>query len=408
MLEKRIVHYSDYAVEASIIALFLAFPFALKFFNDAWMALLILCAASKLLHRERIAFPPMTSFLIPFVAFVFVSMTVAHFEFGKTRYLFMGLVTCLFVHDWFSRDEKRLSRVVIYFIISALLASCVAMVQILLGNLSTDYRVQGPFGNTFYLALWTGIGLFLTFIILAKSRGHVMLLCCLGSAIMLASAFILSKTRAPWIAIMLVLGVTGYFLTNKRFVFIVFGVLVVLFGGMIVFDESVRLRLLAVMHNADDLRWPMWQKTVESMVEQFSLRDWLVGRGPGAYSITLSYGGQEIKFAFPHLMPVELLYSLGIGGTVAFFVWVGAVCFRMIRLLRETALMSTLRPVGMTALLVLLTCFFNESFFARYFSFPFWFFSGIALVLISEGEKLKMNTLQPIEESHSVGECVIK
>jgi len=408
MLIKRIGHYFDYTVEANIMALFLAFPFALKYFNDAWMALLIIYISSKLLRREGIELPPMISFLILFALFVVVSAMFAHFEFGKTRYLFMGLATCLFVYDWFSRDEKRLSRVVIYFIISALLASCVAVVQILLGNLSADYRVQGPFGNTFYLALWTGIGLFLTFIILAKSRGRVMLLCCLGVVIMLASAFILSKTRAPWIAIMLVLGVTGYFLTNKRSVFIVFGVLIFLFGGMVVFDESVGPRLLAVMHNADDLRWPMWQKSVEAMTEQFSLRDWLVGRGPGAYSITLSYGAQDIKFAFPHLMPVELVYSLGIGGTVAFFVWVGALCSRMIRLLRETALMSTLHPVGMTALLVLLTCFFNESFFARYFSFPFWFFSGIALVLISEAEKLKINTLQPIEESDSGGECVIK
>lgn len=406
---KRAAHYFDHAIEVNILLLFMMFPFALKFFNDAWIVLLILYVASKLLRYEGITLPPTTPFLIFFVVCVFVSITTLHVGFGKIRYLSMGLVTCLFVYDWFSHNEKRLSRVVIYFIISALLASCVAVLQILLGNLSADYRVQGPFGNTFYLALWTGIGLFLTTIImLAKGSGRTMRLYCFGAIIVMASAFILSKTRAPWVAMIVVLGLTCCFLPNKRTASWVAGVLVALLGGMAVFDDSVRLRLFAVVCNTDDLRWQIWQKTAESMAEQFGLCDWLLGRGPGAYSIKLLYEGQEIKFAFPHLMPMELLYSFGIGGAVAFFVWVGAMCFRTIKLLRERAPLSMLRPVGMTALLVLLTCFFNESFFARYFSFPFWFFSGISLVLINEGEELKKNSLRPTVDSNSVGEFVIK
>ena len=380
----------DYAVEASIISLFLTFPFAIRLFNDAWIILLILYAVSKLLRREGIALPSMTPLLILFVVFVVVSATAAHFEFDKTRYLLMGVGTCLFTYDWFSRDEKRLARVVIYFITSALLASCIAVFQIFLENLPADYRAQGPFSNTFYLALWTGTGLFLTINIFARSRGLAMLLLCLGAIVMLAFAFILSKTRAPWIALMLVLGVTCYFWANRKTVLVVVGVLIVLFGGMVICDEFVRLRLLAVIHNTDDLRWQMWQKTAESMIAQFGLRDWLVGCGPGAYSIKLPYEGQILEFAFPHFMPMELLHSLGICGTSAFFAWFGALCYRNVRLLCERAPWSPSPPVGMVATLIFFTCFFNESFFARYFSFPFWFFSGISLALINEGGRVQM------------------
>jgi hypothetical protein len=407
MQVKRAAHYLDYVVEANLIALFLTFPFALKFFNDAWMALLILYAASKLLRREDIALPPTTTILIFFVASIVVSTTTTHLEFGKTRYLFMGLGTCLFAYDWFSRDEKRLSRVVFYFICSALFASCAAIYEMLFGDLPVHGRAEGPFSNTFYLSLWTGTGLFLAIIILAKSRGRAMLLCCLGAVIVLASAFILSKTRASWVAMMLILGLTGYFLPNKRTVLIVAGTLATLLGGMVVLDESLRMRLLAVIQNADDLRWPMWQKTAEYMTEQFGLRDWLLGRGPRAYSINLLYAGQTITFAFPHFMPVELLYSFGICGTSAFLVWFGALCYRTIMLLRERASWLTLRPVGMTAVLVLLTCFFNESFFARYFAFPFWFFSGISLALVNEGERAQNESFDMGGHSNPAGESVI-
>lgn len=394
----RAVQYLDYVIEANIVALFLFFPFALKFFNNAWMALLIIYAISKLLRRESVALPASAPFLLLFGVAVAFSSTISDFGFGKTRYLFMGLGTCLFAYDWFSRDWERLPRVVFYFIISALLVSSTAIYQLLFGGLPIYERVEGPFRNTFYLALWSGTGLFLTIIILVKSGSRrTTQLCCYLAAIVLASAFILSKTRAPWVAMVLVIGVTCYFMPYRRAVLIMTGVLAVLFGSMVVFNESVRLRLLAVILNAGDLRWPIWWQTMQVIKEQFNLYDWILGRGPGAYSINLLYEGQIIKFAFPHFLPMELLYSLGICGTGIFLVWLGHLVYRTLMLLHGRTSWSMLDPVGMTAFLVLLTCLFNESFFARYFSFPFWFFSGISLALLNKRGSTGGKSLLPLE-----------
>ncbi|MBN1545108.1 MAG: O-antigen ligase family protein [Syntrophaceae bacterium] len=383
----RIARYLDYAIEANIALVLFTFPFALHFFNDAWMALLILYAAIKLLRRERIVLPPTAPFMIIFVILTVFSVVISHVGFGKIRYLTMGVGTCLFAYDWFSFDKKRLSRVAFYFITSAMLASCIALYDELFLSLPANYRAQGPFGNTFYLALWSGIGIFIGMIVLTKNREHAMFIYLLGAIVVMICAFILSKTRAPWIAMILVMGLTFYFSPNKRTVLILSGVLAVLFASIATFDESVRARLLAVVHNENDLRWPMWQKTVEGMLEKFGLCDWLFGRGPRTYSIELPFHGQSMKFVFPHFLPMELLYSLGILGTVAFLTWIGILFYRTVRLLRESVSWSTLRPIGMTAFLVFFICFFNESFFARYFSFPFWFFLGISLALVHERER---------------------
>jgi len=69
-------------------------------------------------------------------------------------------------------------------------------------------------------------------------------------------------------------------------------------------------------------------------------------------------------------------------GVVAFLAWLIFLAYKLNGLLKSNAHNLHIKYIGLLPILVLLICFFNESFFSRYFSFTFWFFIGILFALL--------------------------
>ena len=301
----------------------------------------------------------------------------------------LGLGLCVVICDFFSHDEKRIFRVITYFIISTLLTSTDAIIHQLVfakggfGVSLSGLRATGFFSNPFYMSLWSGIGLFLAIFRLIEPSTKTTKLIYLVCVLILGGAFILSKTRAPWIAMAITFFIALFYTPYKKNILKVALILSVITLILLVFDNSMRMRVASIISEGD-ARWIILENCLRMIRENFTLIDWFWGRGPGLFKLEyaqLDLAKLGVVFTFPHMILLELFYASGLFGVLTFLIWLVHYSFKLLYLLKENTISSCVQHVGLIPVLILLICFVNVPFFSRYFSFPFWFFTGASFYL---------------------------
>ncbi|MFZ5998716.1 MAG: O-antigen ligase family protein [Nitrospirota bacterium] len=377
---KQYSRYFDYCLEANTILLIFAFPHNLYWFNKFWEILLGTWIMKKLLMREGIALPPMSRLLL---AFIMTGVLSALYSgglqnTGPLRYLIKGCALSVVIHDLLSCDQDRAERILNCFVMCTVAVGLYGIYEVLFVK-GISFRAQAFFGNTFHLSLWTGIGLFISMVRLDSESSKVNLAIYYVTAAILGAAFLLSKSRGPLLAMGTVLLIVLLNSINKRKMLktaIIFGVLV---AAVFAIDDDLRGRVLSIGDDKTHLRWTIWKQSLMLIKEKFSVINWLIGKGPGLFKYEYPYYDHiNQNWTFPHLMPLELFYTFGLLGSILLGLW---IC-KLLGALR-CIINPYLRHIALLPFLVLLICFVNESFFSRYFSFPFWFFVGASLALLN-------------------------
>lgn len=385
----------DFLTEANIYLLIVSFPLSRVWFNNFWDALILIWLVGKVVSKDqgksRIPpTPPSGGMLTVFVIGMFVSslVSVDHTaSVSGTKHLLKGILLCVMSYDFFSADAKRIGRSVSLLIGSAVLVSLDALVQLtmsrdLFGNPLIASRATAFFPHPFYLALWSGIALYLCVVRLINSRSKKAFATYLLCVLSLGAAFLLSKTRAAWVAMGLTFVGFSLFLPNKKRVLGVFLLLAAVSSLLFVFDDSMRMRALSII-KADDPRLLIWKQSLAAVQAHFTSLNWLFGRGPGTFSLEYpSYDPTREGSIFPHLIGLELFYAFGLIGLILFAVWISSLIYAVIVMRMKSPSLSSGWPLGLLPVVVLLLCLINESFFSRYFSFLFWFFTGITFSLL--------------------------
>jgi hypothetical protein len=396
MVQKKIGPFLNYLLELNIALLIFAFSLIhmVGWFNDLWKSLLIIWVLTKLTGTEKIKISIPTSFnyLFSLITVIILSCFFSgniKLSFDNISYFVLGIGLCVVIYDFFSHDEKRISRVITYFIISTLLTSTDAIIHQLVfakggfGVSLSGLRATGFFSNPFQMSLWSGIGLFLAIFRLIESSTKTSKLIYLACVIILEAAFLLSKTRAPWIAMAITFFIALFYTPYKKDILKVILILGVIIFIVLVFDNSMRMRVVSVISEGD-ARWIIFENCLRMIRENFTLMDWFLGRGPGLFK--LEYAQLDLAklhrvFTFPHMILLELFYASGLLGVLTFLLWLVHYLFNLLYLLKENTISSCVQHVGLMPILILLICFFNVPFFSRYFSFPFWFFTGASFYL---------------------------
>jgi len=397
MAKKKISRYLDYLIELNIALLIFAFSFIniVGWFNDLWKSLLIIWVLKKLISTEKIkvSLPYSFNYLFFFITAVILSCIFSGdiaLSFNKISYFMMGIGLCVVICDFFSHGEERIFRVITYFIISTVLTSTDAIIHQLVfakggfGVSLSGSRATGFFSNPFHLSLWAGIGLFLAIFRLIESSTKASKLIYLAFVIILGVAFLLSKTRAPWIAMAVTLFIALFYVPNKKNILKVALIIGTVTLIMIVFDNSMRERVVSIIDQGD-ARWIILEYSSRMIRENFTLMDWFVGRGPGLFKLEyaqLDLAKLQTVFTFPHMILLELFYASGLLGVLTFLLWLVHYSFKLLYLLKENTVNSYVKHVCLMPILILFICFVNVPFFSRYFSFPFWFFTGASFYLL--------------------------
>ncbi|MEW6117190.1 MAG: O-antigen ligase family protein [Nitrospirota bacterium] len=380
---KEYSRFTDYLIELNIILLIFAFPLNLVWFNRLWDALLVIWVIKKVAARERFALPPSAGLLAAFASAVTVSALLSAQPpyIGKLRYFLKGVGLSMVAYDFFRYDQRRIVRVLNYFIACTLMVSLYATYEaIYLRGLNS--RAQSFFENTFYLALWSGVGLFIVIARLQKSSSKISSAVYYIIMLILGTAFLLSKTRGPFIGMGATLLVLFFVSPHRSSLLKISTALIALMLTVFYVDDTLNIRLLSIMNNNSHLRWTIWQQSLALIRETFSTLNWLFGKGPGMFKYEYPHFDKiNQNFTFPHFVPFELLYVTGIVGLIISMIWFAFFYYKLF-LLSKSVPAHHLKHIGMLPLLILLICLVNESFFSRYFSFPFWFFVGVSFALL--------------------------
>ena len=397
MVKKRIGRFLDYLIELNIALLIFSFSFIhmVGWFNDFWKALLILWVFKKILNTEKLEIPILTSF--NYLLFLIISIILScilsediKLSFDYISYFMLGIGLSVVIYDFFIHDEKRISRAITYFVISAVLTSADAIIDHLVfakkgfGVSLSGSRATGFFSNPFHLSLWSGIGLFLAIFRLIESSTKTSKLMYLAFVLILAGAFLLSKTRAPWIAMAVTLFIALFYTHNKKTILKVALILGAITSLVLVFDNSMRIRAGSII-NQMDARWIILEYTTSMIRDNFTLMDWFAGRGPGLFK--MEYAQLDLAklgrvYTFPHMILLELFHASGLFGVVTFLLWIFHYSLKVLHVLKDNAINASIKHLGLIPILILLICFVNVPFFSRYFSFPFWFFTGVSFYLL--------------------------
>lgn len=392
--------YIDYLIEFNIVLLIFTFPLIhiwfSTWFNNFWDSLIVLWLLRQFFFKDKISIPipPSGLFWFLFIStIIFSSFFSEQFSVSLKNIIYplKGTALCIVLYDFSNQDEKRFQRIITYFIVSSALVAIDAVLQVmfgkdLLGIPLRDMRATAFFSHPFFLALWSGIGLFLAIVRFfeapTKTQKVVYQICFL----ILVAAFLFSKTRAAWIAMGTILLISLFSMPSKRnFLKVIFplgAILVILF----IADDSLRTRALSVVEETDP-RWSIWKQSLTMVKERFTSMDWFWGRGPGVFKVEYSqFDFIQGKEQFSHMILLELFYASGLFGIVTFILWLFRYMYKLFSLILHNNLNVRERFIGLMPILILLTCFINESFFSRYFSFTFWIFTGISFSLLNRTE----------------------
>ncbi len=400
MKQKRYSHLIDYLIELNIVFLILAFPLIHvgldTWFNNLWQSLLVIWIVNKFIIKTefKIIIPPAGSFLVIFLGAVMLSTLLSEqveTSLKNIKYFILGTGLYILSHDFFRQDEKKLWRVVNYFIVSALAVSLDAIIQAfftrdIFGSPMAGMRASGFFSHPFYLALWSGSGIFLAIFNVTRASNKVEGFIYYACLLIMGIAFALSQTRAAWIAMGVGLLVTFLYFPYRKLSRIAF-IIAAIILAFIILDDSFRMRMLSIFQ-AGDPRWSLWNQYLVMVKERFYSLDWFFGRGPGLFKLEYAQYDmpKSLHLTFPHMIIFELFYSTGLLGSSAFLIWLVYYIYKaFVKERRSNNL--TLFFICFMPLLILLTCLINESFYSRYFSFPFWFFSGISSAVLYRKEK---------------------
>ena len=387
---------TDYLIELNIFLIIFIFPFIHKWssiwFNNLWISLLVLWTLKKIVSKENIVIPPASITLAIFMGTIFLSSFFSEqlpLSFIKISYTLMGIGLYFVIYDFYKHHEKRFERTVHYFLVSTVLVSIDAIIQFIFskdifGIPMDDSRVRAFFIHPFFVALWAGIGLFLSICRLTETPDRIHQIAYRIFLVILGSAFLFSKTRAAWIAMGVILCIIFFSMPRKRTFLkylIVGGSFVLL---LFLINTSLRMRAFSIVTDTN-LRWSIWIQSSYMIMEKFTFKHWLIGRGPGLFKLEYPHydlikGGET----FPHMIAIELLYALGIIGIIAFLIWVSRYIFIVVSAHKKSAKDIYCGYIGFMPLLILFMCFINESFFSRYFSFLFWFASGFSLATLPD------------------------
>ncbi len=390
--------------EVLIALCFFSIPFALNSFNRIWWLLLVVGGTHAVLFKNRHhSIPPTSGYLIGLISIVVISVLNGEYvslSASKADYYFMGMLTGWVSYNFAGGDERRIRRLNGYFILSAILASLVAVYQIFFLTVPHDLRVTATFSNTFYLALWSGIGLYCLLISYPhfQNRPYSRLAISAG-AVLLTLVFLLSQTRAAWLGlgILVLIGIVYY--PGQTSFMPWLSVIVVFFAIIIIGNDSIRSRVCTMIANQEDPRWQVWSQTLTMIREQFRVDDWILGRGPGAFKIDFPhYDRAALSWTFPHCIGLELFYTTGVSGLGIFSIWILAYLRKLHRLMRSRAVSVFLGLASLIPIQVLITTMINESFFSRYFSFLFWLFAGVSLSVLNLRENHPLGETSPQNE----------
>lgn len=395
MKQKQYSHLTDYLIELNFVLLILAFPLIHVgldvWFNNLWQSLIGLWAVSKfIINREfKIIIPSGSSVLAIFLGAVLLSTLLSEQIETSSRnikYFILGMGLYIVSYDFFRQDEKKLRRVVNYVMISALIVSLDAIIQTfftkdIFGLPMAGMRATGLFSHPFYLALWSGIGIFLAILNVTKASNKAESFVYYTCLFLLGVAFSLSQTRAAWIAMGVSLLIAFLYFPYRKLSKIAF-IVAAIVVAFIILDDSFRMRMLSIFR-AQDPRWSLWSQYLIMIEERFYSLDWFFGRGPGLFKLEyFQYDmPKSLHLTFPHMIIFELFYSTGLLGSSAFIIWLIYYIYKAF-LKEKRSKDLTVFFICFMPLLILLTCLINESFYSRYFSFPFWFFAGISSAVL--------------------------
>lgn len=403
---KQCNRFLDYLIELNIILLIFAFPLIHVWnrFNDFWKSLIIIWVLKKLINininKIKISIPPTCIYLFALVGTIILSSIFSeqlHLSLNKIRYFILGITLSIVVYDFLNHSEMRIHRVISYFIISAVLTAIYPVVhQVIItkgtfGISLSGLRATGFFCNTFYLALWSGIGLFLVIFRFIEASTKTSQFVCSICILILGLAFLFSKTRAPWIAMTIIFGTTFVCVPYKKNLLKAILSLIAITMILFVIDNAIRAKTISIINTSNE-RWIIWEQTLTIIKENFTQLDWFFGRGPGIFKLEYSHliESWEVSvlprvYAFPHMIPLELFYASGILGVLAFILWLANYLFKLLPLLKNNS-SNLYVNIGLMPFLILFTCLINEQFFSRYFSFTFWFFAGASFSLLHMAE----------------------
>lgn len=390
---KAYSRFADYLIELIIILLVFAFPLNLVWFNKLWDALLVVWTIKKIAGREQLVLPPLSGLLAAFAGVVVLStfLSAQPQYIGKLRYFLKGAGLSIVAYDFLRSDQQRIVRVLNYFIVCTVMVSLYAIYEALFLK-GFNFRAQSFFENTFYLALWSGIGLFIVILRLQQHLSKPSLAVNVLIMLVLGAAFLLSKTRGPFIGMVIMLFVLFFVLPQRSGVLKISAALLALALALFAFDDDLNIRLLSITNDDSHLRGTILYQSLTLMTATFSPLNWLLGKGPGLFKYEYpQFDRINQTFTFPHFVPLELLYVTGVVGLLIFLIWLAVFLYKLWGLLKSP-FASDLRYTGLVPVVVLLICFLNESFFSRYFSFPFWFFVGSSFALFNYAERSGRDT----------------
>lgn len=404
---KRCSRLLGYLIELNIILLIFSFSTVhlCDIFNDLWKSLLVIWVVRKLISKDPIPIPPSCIFLFAFTGAVLLSCILSqqpHLSFDKIDYLIYGMALSIVVYDLLNHDEGLPHRIGIYFIMSAVITSADAVIhQVVSGKGFRGFtlsgsRATGFFSNPFYLALWSGIGLFLTIFRLIEAHARTSRLVYLTFALILGAAFLFSKTRAPWIAMGIVLLLSLLYTPDKKGLLKVIFILGIVTLILLIFDDATRVRAISIV-GTKDTRWIIWENCLIMIRENFTLADWFFGRGPGLFKLEyaqLDLTGLGKVYTFPHMILFELFYATGLLGVLTFIFWFFDYTSKLLSALKDDSSNLLARQSSLIPLLTMLISFINIPFFSRYFSFPFWFFVGASPSLLCGKRKPAIKKLE--------------
>jgi len=400
-------HYSNfiyYLIELNIVLLIFTFPLIhvgfSNWFINFWQSLLVIWVLSKLFTKEvtKTVLPPSGSLLLIFAGGILLSIIFSeqiHFSLKNATYFAYGIGLSVVSYDFFRQDEQRIQRTVNYFIASTVLISIDALIQValtkdILGFLMIDHRPRAFFSHPFFLSLWSGIGVFLLIPRLMNTSATTTRIVYSVCLLIQGTAFLFSKTRAAWLAMGTILLCTFLYLPHRKKLLKAVLILSGIIAVFVVVDDSLRVRALSIFR-ADDPRWSIWAQYWRMVTERFTNLDWFFGRGPGSFKLEYSPAapGQGLSVTFPHMMIFELFYTAGFFGAVTFMLWLSYYIYNLLILTKRHSKDLYMWFMELMPLLVFLICLINESFFSRYFSFPFWFFAGISFALLYRAEAVQ-------------------
>lgn len=386
----------DILLELNLAALVFLFPFihtgSGRLFNSLWGTFILIWAVRKIVLRDRMQIPAALPLLGVLAGTIVVSSLLSEAPALKMKgfsYVLNGIALFPAVYDFALVREKFRERMLLYLLAATTLVGLDALIQVvsgrdLLGIPLSVSRATAFFIHPFYVALWSGIGICIALSLFMRSAGKKDQVLAAACLVVLSAAFLFSKTRAAWIAMAgMLLFMVLSLPDKKRFLKILIpGLMLPVI--LILADPALRARVFSVFSPADP-RFQIWRQSWTMTTEKFTLKNWVIGRGPGMFKTEypeydLIRGGET----FPHMIGMELFYAAGILGIIAFVAWVVRYGIGMLSARAFSPGNGYRACVACIPFLVLAICFINESFFSRYFSFLFWFTAGFAAAFVRD------------------------